>query len=1343
MGPDLKLEILHMEKRSTIKMENSNDELFKMKKWLTSLPEQELVKAMSFNFYQDSLDSSHDFDLIKEMVNLQPQLPTPIHLSAMGVKLASASGPRDGRNELERIQKDRFERPRLFQLVRIAGSMDTDIDMAQAMTILPPEIAIMVQTESKTGKRSQNTRKKRYDVIARKFELPWGERLSTPQTEVIRTYDGELLQRTRIIDGCKLVDSGLPQTIPSCVLCNDKRRFSLHILDLLRVCSRGRCFTKVPEDDDIFLAPWFEPTKEWFSLSTYLASRFEVSLWKSFRKFQHHSSIPRILPITLVEKTWKALSKDQQRRLTIKALVDTMTILLSEIPNTALVRDATLHKLLSFQASHIDLNIDFDNPHQIDLIHLESPSNLIRKHFVQHLEIATARLAEEQLIAETPLCETKNTNKVKRKKKRIKKKFQKNLYKRSSIDEKKSDCKPLEKEGSTISVLTAELSTQIRERNQNTIFVMNIIHDIMTNVFSSVGIPDSDSDDGFKAANVKCKGKTKRPDHYILRRKEKVLETHVTPQQHNSKIISNPQTNARIISKPTISENIHDLKDTIMTLNEMTLKRNNRSTNIWEAFPPSNHDTGKNINFTFQSLFAPEKLRKKLGSSGSSDDEPFDISSDVGDPMPLSTEDSIFGIDRFTEQNFFTDLFYDRYDNHFASSTAASIASSIIDAQDDAFLPNSTVEDWDSVSDDLLKVVEETPQLDPHSRVPNMNVSQEGKETTDPANRQSPSSRNKSQHLLDQEEDLDLSSKKLYPNSPKAVPIQLSLADLGELRKMANQKSEYREDIIRTQKIATLQRSFSREDLRIKQFRGISPKRKSNTCSSRTVDYSVRSYRNATVKNLRTARSVSSHEINTLEKGRRAYFNCSRSLKSLTKEVVIDGHFQFDACAQSESALDDIEDSSHFNVIPTIEVGENDTASVGGTTISSIPAHDFDDAHILLEERNAFRDMCLTLAAENSKLKNILALERVNPKYKQTQPNGFVVNAHAFDSRFIPSSFQNTTSGSHYRYVAMSDAGVNELQMSEDGSCFDISVTKSDIGSKETVNTKDDKDHGISDRKQTEKKYPQEEEHDNTTHSAFIAPNSIYRDSGPEHFHGLQSRLSDEIFLFTEAVDAQVSRQESRKTTAINRLTNLVTTLWPRAQVKLYGSVQTNLRLPSSDIDIVICLPNVHKNSMAKIAGNLEGRNAINESSQKLLARKLKSESWIEPRSIQIIEHTVIPVIKVATKDSRSKSLQLDISFDSVGHHGLDSVQMMSKMLQEIPIIRPMVLVLKKFLTDKGLLTAYTGGLSSYGLFLLVTRYLQEQKTSWIDVGSSLSKLWILRIIDTLLAQLKSNIRSL
>jgi len=225
---------------------------------------------------------------------------------------------------------------------------------------------------------------------------------------------------------------------------------------------------------------------------------------------------------------------------------------------------------------------------------------------------------------------------------------------------------------------------------------------------------------------------------------------------------------------------------------------------------------------------------------------------------------------------------------------------------------------------------------------------------------------------------------------------------------------------------------------------------------------------------------------------------------------------------------------------------------------------------------------------------------------------------------------------------------------------------------------------------------------------------------GDGAFHGLRGRLSLEMIQFVEATRAQVVGSEERRQTTISRVRKAVESLWPRAQVKMYGSYETDFYLPSSDMDFVICLPAVHKNPAAARAGDLEGRNAINETWQQNLARKLRSESWVDIRSIKIIERTLIPVIKLCTKDRRDQVLHLDISFDGPQHNGLASVGLVHHIIEEFPVVKPIVLVMKQFLYNRGLLTAYTGGVSSYCLLLMVTRFVQEQPATWGDCGSLL-----------------------
>ncbi|CAI5734208.1 unnamed protein product [Hyaloperonospora brassicae] len=167
-----------------------------------------------------------------------------------------------------------------------------------------------------------------------------------------------------------------------------------------------------------------------------------------------------------------------------------------------------------------------------------------------------------------------------------------------------------------------------------------------------------------------------------------------------------------------------------------------------------------------------------------------------------------------------------------------------------------------------------------------------------------------------------------------------------------------------------------------------------------------------------------------------------------------------------------------------------------------------------------------------------------------------------------------------------------------------------------------------------------------------------------------------------------------------------VQSLWPRAQVRPYGSHVTRLVLPSSDVDLVICLPKVRRDAPADAAGMLEGRNAIKETWQQNLARKLKQEPWVVSDSVKTLPHAAVPIITLLT--APPYNVRLDISFEGPGHNGLATNDVVLALLHEFPPLAPMMLILKSFAIERGLAVAYSGGLSSYALLLLVARYLQE-----------------------------------
>ena len=87
--------------------------------------------------------------------------------------------------------------------------------------------------------------------------------------------------------------------------------------------------------------------------------------------------------------------------------------------------------------------------------------------------------------------------------------------------------------------------------------------------------------------------------------------------------------------------------------------------------------------------------------------------------------------------------------------------------------------------------------------------------------------------------------------------------------------------------------------------------------------------------------------------------------------------------------------------------------------------------------------------------------------------------------------------------------------------------------------------------------------------------------------------------------------------------------------------------------------------------------------------------------------------------------LRLDVSFEGTQHNGLQTNEFVTRTLVSRPEIKPLTLVLKQFLAERSLDKPYLGGLSSYGLLLLVLRFLQSQDGAPRDGAANLGSLFI------------------
>lgn len=1300
---------------------SKSDKAAPMQKWLSSLSDDDLIQHMTFSFQTDKNGISHEYELLVEMLRLQSPPPTPIHPRAIGFKLATGGFINDGRNEFERVTKNRFRRPRLFQLIE---KQQTDkFETSHGISSLPPEILALVKTQETvvhgSGKKV-TSEWQNFDVIARKFEAPWGQVLSIGPTNTMRRADEQIMMCTFVQSSCRYIRcKGNNGQTAYCTFRKGKQLDEYDdscsvILHLLHIVSRGRAFREPPrkKQGNIF-ASWFSPTTEWFSLPIFLASRFEVALWKSFEKHSANCCATKEMNErkTIIEEAFSRFSNAQTNKIISCAIVRSMRTILSTNIDARQLRDLMIHYLLHNAMDKTERfcgTFDFSRLYQIPIMFLSTMLDEFRVKVAQECELEISRVMEADL-SRSEMLDSSAALKcvsVKKRKKKNKKKCRAkpNRTILDSIDEKKVE--KYTSVGSPILNVPLPRDAYDEKKNQVTIFILGVINDIMDSVFREVGIASTDDKlhgDGF-LLNDNCNKAKKNVNGentmYILRKRTEKSISLTQPTSENDGM-----------SNEVIQPN------DLFFDNELTMKRNNTSASqsIWytqsrlsSALPFTAYDGRYN---GFLDLFTQPNTTE--------DQKQVYLEPDAG--FSRYDEDFFYTNDN---RSFFEQFVYDTSEsqnNNFASSTAASLASSILDYDDSASL-NECSDDCDQVVSAEPCAINNGGCDEKMKQSPTQNVSypcetseKEWKEGID-----SDSTRKEPEILK-----LNCDPTSCVVQFPHAF---LSLADLGELKRRAS--LQIATDVVdknggqSTSSVGGSKIVSSREDTETSIDDDISGKKKTPLCSARTVDFSVLSYKNAAMKSTRKARSVSSHDfVKSIKKLKPVPVKSStRSFSMEMKGVIIDGeNLEIDYGARSESALHDNENSSQFNVIPKSVTNNNDNITVtrdGATTISSIPApHEIDEIVCLKEERDTYRDMCLSMAAEISKLKNMIALERINSNY--TLPR----DAKPFGSECIPSFHFGIHHGATRKYVAMSDTGFNDLPNSED-MCGDGMQSSSAAIDRvlQRVPHATNKGNRIQTQKPADCSDNMSVDYDNTIHSFPLPSRTIpyYKYSGSNHLHSLQSRLSQEIEYFVVSNTENLDNLERKRKLATERLNKLVTAIWPRAQLKAYGSQETGLRLPSSDLDFVLYLPEVHKKAPADAPGDLEGRNAINESSQKLLARKLKSESWIEPRSIKIIEHTVIPVIKFSTKDKKSESLQLDVSFDSKGHLGIQAVNFVKGTIENFPVIRPIVLVLKKFLLDKGLLTAYTGGLSSHCLFLMVTRYLQEQNLAWVDVGSLL-----------------------
>jgi non-canonical poly(A) RNA polymerase PAPD5/7 len=94
---------------------------------------------------------------------------------------------------------------------------------------------------------------------------------------------------------------------------------------------------------------------------------------------------------------------------------------------------------------------------------------------------------------------------------------------------------------------------------------------------------------------------------------------------------------------------------------------------------------------------------------------------------------------------------------------------------------------------------------------------------------------------------------------------------------------------------------------------------------------------------------------------------------------------------------------------------------------------------------------------------------------------------------------------------------------------------------------------------------------------------------------------------------------------------------------------------------------------------------------------------------MKFLENLPIPSIKIVSSSDYG-SISIDITIQDDKHYGLKCVSLIESYLKEYNALRPIILALKTILKNANLNDPKSGGLSSYGLILMVVSYIQSKR---------------------------------
>ena len=200
--------------------------------------------------------------------------------------------------------------------------------------------------------------------------------------------------------------------------------------------------------------------------------------------------------------------------------------------------------------------------------------------------------------------------------------------------------------------------------------------------------------------------------------------------------------------------------------------------------------------------------------------------------------------------------------------------------------------------------------------------------------------------------------------------------------------------------------------------------------------------------------------------------------------------------------------------------------------------------------------------------------------------------------------------------------------------------------------------------------------------------------------HNRMVRLHDEAVDLVRYLRPTHEEEVMRKKVVVD-VTHIAAMLFPGCRVVTFGSLVTGLVLPTSDVDLTITL-------------EMEGKEELHAAMDKL-ATYIQGQGLCDEAYPQVIKQTKVPLVKFTHKETW---IDVDISFNAP--NGRVNSEMVVQYCNRLPVVFPLVTLIKYFLQQRSMHEPFTGGLGSYAVSLLVVAFLQHHPA--FQMGADASK---------------------